>query len=68
MAHPGHGVDGHDTAAAAAMGQLRSLLRGIAARTGAGPADVLRGVDHAMATLQVDTTATVRACHVCGTP
>lgn len=51
-------VVGHDTAAAAAMGQLRSLLRGIAAHTGAGPADVLRGVDQAMQTLQIDTTAT----------
>lgn len=52
-------VVGHDTAAAAAMGQLRSLLRGIAARADDGPADILRGVDQVMATLQVDTTATV---------
>ncbi len=51
-------VVGHDTAAAAAMGQMRSLLRGIAAHTGDGPADVLRGVDRVMRTLQVDTTAT----------
>jgi PAS domain S-box-containing protein len=51
-------VIGHDTAAAAAMGQMRSLLRGIAAHTGNGPADVLHGVDSVMRTLEVDTTAT----------
>jgi serine phosphatase RsbU (regulator of sigma subunit) len=51
-------VVGHDTAAAAAMGQVRSLLRGIAVHSGEGPAAVLRGVDEAMQTLQVDTTAT----------
>jgi serine phosphatase RsbU (regulator of sigma subunit)/PAS domain-containing protein len=51
-------VVGHDTAAAAAMGQVRSLLRGIAVHSGGGPAAVLRGVDAAMQTLQVDTTAT----------
>ncbi len=51
-------VVGHDTAAAAAMGQLRSLLRGIAAYSDAGPAEVLRGLDTAMATLAVDTYAT----------
>lgn len=51
-------VVGHDTAAAAAMGQVRNLLRGIAVYSGLGPADVLRGVDRALETLQVDTTAT----------
>ena len=51
-------VVGHDTAAAAAMGQLRSLLRGIAAYSDAAPAEVLRGLDTAMATLGVDTYAT----------
>ena len=57
-------VIGHDTAAAAAMGQIRSLLRGIAARTGDGPADILRGVDSVMALLQVDTTATAIVARV----
>ncbi len=52
-------VVGHDTAAAAAMGQVRGLLRGIAAHTGEGPAAVLRGVDQVIETLQMDTTATV---------
>ncbi|WP_164519719.1 SpoIIE family protein phosphatase [Nocardioides ferulae] len=57
-------VVGHDTAAAAAMGQVRGLLRGIAAHTGEGPAAVLRGVDQVMATLQVDTTATAIVARV----
>ena len=52
-------VIGHDTAAAAAMAQVRALLRGIAAHTGEGPADVLSGVDQVMHLLQVETTATV---------
>lgn len=51
-------VVGHDTAAAGAMGQLRGLLRGIAYHSGAGPADVLSGLDAAMAGLSVATTAT----------
>jgi PAS domain-containing protein len=51
-------VVGHDTAAAAAMGQVRSLLRGIAAYSGAGPCEVLRGLDSAMAVLQIETLAT----------
>ncbi len=51
-------VVGHDTAAAAAMGQLRGLLRGIAHHSGAGPAEVLRGLDEAMADMHTDTMAT----------
>jgi serine phosphatase RsbU (regulator of sigma subunit) len=51
-------VVGHDTAAAAAMGQLRGLLRGIAVYCDDGPAEVLRGLDAAMAQLEVDTYAT----------
>ena len=38
-------VVGHDTEAAAAMGQLRGLLRGIATYSDAGPVEVLRGLD-----------------------
>jgi serine phosphatase RsbU (regulator of sigma subunit)/PAS domain-containing protein len=52
-------VIGHDTAAAVAMGQLRGLLRGIAATTGEGPAAVLSRLDLAMDQLEVGTTATV---------
>ena len=51
-------VAGHDTAAAATMGQLRSLLRGIAIGTGAGPAAVLRDPDRAMDLLRLGTLAT----------
>jgi PAS domain S-box-containing protein len=52
------GGDWYDSFRQPAMGQMRSLLRGIAAHTGDGPADVLRGVDSVMRTLDVDTTAT----------
>jgi len=51
-------VVGHDTAAAAAMGQLRGLLRGIATYSDAGPVEVLRGLDASMTTLQTRTLAT----------
>jgi PAS domain S-box-containing protein len=51
-------VVGHDSAATAAMGQLRGLLRGIAYSSGAGPAAALRGLDSAMQGLQVGTFAT----------
>jgi serine phosphatase RsbU (regulator of sigma subunit)/PAS domain-containing protein len=52
-------VAGHDTAAAATMGQLRSLLRGVAtSHDESGPADVLSMLDASMALLQVDTLAT----------
>ena len=51
-------VVGHDTVAAAAMGQLRSLLRAIGYNSGGGPAAVLSDLDCAMAGLQVHTLAT----------
>ena len=51
-------VVGHDVEAAAAMGQLRGLLRGIAFHSGSGPGDVLTGLDAAMEGLRVNTTAT----------
>jgi PAS domain S-box-containing protein len=51
-------VVGHDTAAAAAMGQVRGLLRAIAVHTGDGPGGVLQGVDKAMDRLRVGVTAT----------
>ncbi|MFW3169327.1 SpoIIE family protein phosphatase [Geodermatophilus sp. CPCC 206100] len=52
-------VVGHDTAAAAAMGQLRSMLRGIAVTTEAGPARLLAQLDFAITQLQLPTYATV---------
>lgn len=51
-------VIGHDVAAAAAMGQARTLLRGIAVTTGAGPAAVLHDLEGAMRLLEVDVLAT----------
>jgi serine phosphatase RsbU (regulator of sigma subunit) len=51
-------VMGHDTRAAAAMGQLRALLRGISYTTGTGPAEMLSRLDAAIEGLDVQTTAT----------
>jgi PAS domain S-box-containing protein len=51
-------IVGHDTEAAAAMGQVRGLLRGIAHYSGAGPAEVLRGLDEALAGMHTDTLGT----------
>ncbi len=51
-------VVGHDTEAAASMGQLRALLRGIATYSDEAPAEVLRGLDGAMAQLRIRTYAT----------
>lgn len=57
-------VAGHDESAAAAMGQLRSLVRGIA-YTGLGsPATVLGALDRAMAGLAVGTVATALVAQV----
>jgi PAS domain S-box-containing protein len=51
-------VVGHDSGAAAAMGQLRGLLRGIGHHTGGTPAEVLTGLDRASSGLDLDTMAT----------
>ncbi|GAA3179496.1 hypothetical protein GCM10010531_36910 [Blastococcus jejuensis] len=51
-------VVGHDTEAAAAMGQLRGMLRGIAYREGVGPAAVLTDLDAAMEGLATGAMAT----------
>jgi PAS domain S-box-containing protein len=51
-------VVGHDSRAAAAMGQLRGLLRGIGHHTGGTPAEVLGGLDLAARGLDLDTMAT----------
>jgi serine phosphatase RsbU (regulator of sigma subunit)/PAS domain-containing protein len=61
-------VVGHDTAAAAAMGQLRGLLRGIATYSDGGPAEVLRGLDASMTTLQTRTLATAAVARFEQTP
>jgi serine phosphatase RsbU (regulator of sigma subunit)/PAS domain-containing protein len=61
-------VVGHDTAAAAAMGQLRGLLRGIATYSDAGPVEVLRGLDASMTTLQTNTLSTAAVARFEQTP
>jgi serine phosphatase RsbU (regulator of sigma subunit) len=50
-------VTGHDQMAAAAMGQLRNMLRGIAYENGDGPAALLSRLDRAMAGLEVRVIA-----------
>ena len=61
-------VAGHDTAAAATMGQLRSLLRGVAIGTGSGPAAVLCDLDRAMDLLRLDTIVTAAVARLEQTP
>ncbi len=51
-------VAGHDRHAAAAMAQIRNLLRGVAATMREPPALVLAGLDVTMRTLAVNTFAT----------
>lgn len=51
-------VMGHDTPAAAAMSQVRTLLRGIAHTSGGTPAEVLRALDSATSALHIDAMAT----------
>ncbi|WNV76843.1 GAF domain-containing SpoIIE family protein phosphatase [Geodermatophilus sp. DSM 44513] len=51
-------VVGHDTRAAAAMGQLRALVRGISFTTAEKPSKVLTSVDEAMEGLELATIAT----------
>jgi serine phosphatase RsbU (regulator of sigma subunit) len=50
-------VTGHDADAAAAMAQVRNLLRGVAYTLKGAPADVLAGVDRAMEGLGIDVFA-----------
>ncbi|MGY1681319.1 SpoIIE family protein phosphatase [Geodermatophilus sp. SYSU D01176] len=57
-------VVGHDTEAAASMGQLRGLLRGIAYRDGVGPAQVLSDLDAAVQGLGMRTMATAAVARV----
>ncbi len=61
-------VVGHDTEAAAAMGQLRGMLRGIAYREATGPAAVLADLDAAIAGLGVGTMATAAIARIEQTP
>ena len=61
-------VVGHDTEAAAAMGQLRGLLRGIAWQSSGGPADVLSQLDAAVEGLQLPTTASAVVLQLVASP
>jgi PAS domain S-box-containing protein len=61
-------VVGHDTEAAAAMGQLRGMLRGIAYRDGVTPAAVLTQLDAAIQGLGMGTMATAAIARVEQTP
>ncbi|WP_291760619.1 SpoIIE family protein phosphatase [Cellulomonas sp. 73-145] len=61
-------VVGHDVLAAAEMGQVRSILRGIAVATGGAPAQVLGTVDKAMRTLQTESIATAVVARLEQTP
>jgi PAS domain S-box-containing protein len=57
-------VVGHDTRAAAAMGQVRGLLRGISFSSGRSPAWVLTELDRALAGLAPHTMATALVAHL----
>ena len=57
-------VVGHDTRAAAAMGQVRGLLRGIGYSSGGSPAEVLTELDRAIEGLALDTMATALVARI----
>lgn len=55
-------VAGHDSTAAAAMAQVRNVLRGVAETLQAPPAAVLAALDRALARLRVRALATAVLC------
>ncbi|WP_180357702.1 SpoIIE family protein phosphatase [Streptomyces sp. NP160] len=57
-------VVGHDSRAAAAMGQVRGILRGLGVTGDTPPSELLAAVDSAMARLGVETTATALVARV----
>ena len=57
-------VMGHDIEAAAAMGQVKTLVRGIGYDRADAPAELLRRVDHAMVGLDVPAMATALVARV----
>ncbi|MGY1841210.1 MULTISPECIES: SpoIIE family protein phosphatase [unclassified Modestobacter] len=61
-------VVGHDTEAAACMGQLRGLLRGIAFDSAESPGEVLVRLDRAIEGLQLKTMASVLVARLEQTP
>ena len=60
-------VSGHDRDAAAVMGQIRNVLRGIAVESSDGPAALLARLDRAMHRLALDALATAVLVRVEGT-
>jgi PAS domain S-box-containing protein len=61
-------ITGHDQQAAAVMGQVRNLLRGIAYTLAQPPAVVLSALDRALRDLEVGTYATVLLADIEQTP
>ncbi len=61
-------VVGHDLRAAAAMGQIRTIMRALGAQTNRRPAALLRQADQVMQTLQVETLATALVARLEQTP
>jgi PAS domain S-box-containing protein len=61
-------VVGHDVQAAAAMGQVRTMVRTLAAHDHEGPAAVLRDVEQVMQTLQAHILATAVVARLEQTP
>jgi PAS domain S-box-containing protein len=61
-------VIGHDVHAAAAMGQIRTIVRTIGAEDRHGPVEILRRADAVMETLMVGTAATVAVARLEQTP
>ncbi|WP_299056580.1 GAF domain-containing SpoIIE family protein phosphatase [uncultured Nocardioides sp.] len=61
-------VAGHDVAAAAAMGQLRSMVRGLGVTAFASPAALLDEVDLAVDRLRLDVGATALVCRLRSRP
>ncbi|TFV47454.1 GAF domain-containing SpoIIE family protein phosphatase, partial [Blastococcus sp. TF02A_35] len=57
-------VTGHDRTAAAVMGQLRNMLRGVAHAVAGDPAELLTSLDRAVVDLGVSTLATAVLAHV----
>ena len=61
-------VAGHDIAAAAQMGQVRTIVRTLGAQTNRRPAALLRQADQVIQTLQLDTLATALVARLEQTP
>lgn len=61
-------VAGHDTRAAAAMGQLRAVVRGIGFTTAADPGRVLSAADEAIAGLELAMVATAVVAQLAPAP